>query len=426
VRTPSVTDNGVRASSRALKASPWIVAAIALVALSLRGPIVAPAPIIRLIQSDTGLSATVAGLLTSLPVLLFGLGAPLAERIIRRAGAETSVVICLAGVLLGTAIRSAGGTGLLMAGTLVIGAAVAIGNVVIPVVIRRDVPPAKVAAVTGGYAAALNIGSMLTSLGTAPLADAVGWRWALVIWGVLTLAGLGFWFAAGRHSTPRSLAPSGAGPASEVGPASEAGPASGVAEAQARPRLGALGWLLLIAFSGQAMAYYTVTAWLPTLLGDERGLSGNSAGSIASLFQIAAVVGAIWASWASRRTAGWVNIAVIGTLWLILPLGLLAAPGWYPVWAIVGGIAQGGGFTAIFTIIAHSSRSHVEVTTMSARVQTGGYLAAAAGPPLAGALHSATGSWTPPMLLVLAATLAFLTMGLAAAARSTRPAAHAA
>ena len=88
-----------------------------------------------------------------------------------------------------------------MAGTVVIGTAIAVGNIVVPVIIRRDVPWRRIPTVTAAYTAALNVGSMITALGTAPLAAAVGWRWALVAWGALTVVALVFWLVVARRRT---------------------------------------------------------------------------------------------------------------------------------------------------------------------------------------------------------------------------------
>ncbi|MFX8689005.1 hypothetical protein ABTM39_20000, partial [Acinetobacter baumannii] len=85
-------------------------------------------------------------------------------------------------VLVGTAIRAVPGFGWMLAGMIVIGAAITIGNVVIPVIIRRDVPPARVGLVTAAYVATLNAGSLITSLLTAPLAAVIGWPAALAVW----------------------------------------------------------------------------------------------------------------------------------------------------------------------------------------------------------------------------------------------------
>lgn len=396
---------------------PWIVVGVVLVALSLRGPIIAPTPIITSIQADIGLSSVAAGLLTGLPVLLFALFTPAASAVIRRAGPEAAVLLCLAGVLVGTVIRSLGSTPVVLVGTVIIGAAIAVGNIVVPVIIRRDVSWRRVSVVTAAYTAALNVGSMITALGTAPLAAAVGWRWALAIWGLLALAGLVYWFGlARRRPGATETAPARVPEAAQEGEQTRpSGPTTPPAPSRETSRVRRIGWLLTFAFCGQAMAYYSVTAWLPTLLADTRGLSLATSGASASLFQIAAVIGAFGVPLLTARTPAWVPVAAIGALWITLPIGLLVAPGWYIGWSIIGGAAQGGGFTAIFSIVARTARSSAEAATMSARTQGIGYLAATVGPPLVGGLNTATGGWTAPLLLVLAATLVFTLGGILAA-----------
>lgn len=273
-----------------------MAAGIILVALSLRGPIIAPTPVITNIQAGTGLSSVAAGLLTGLPVFLF-------------------------------------------------------------------------AVVTAAYSAALNVGSMITAPSSRRTAEA---------------------------------------PAEMLPPAEPH-------TAHATGRVRRIGWLLALAFCGQAMAYYSVTAWLPALLADTRGLSLASSGASASLFQVAAVIGAFGVPLLAARAPAWVPVALIGALWITLPIGLMLAPGWFIACSLIGGAAQGGGFTAIFSIVARVARSSAEAARMSARVQGIGYLAATIGPPLAGGLNTATGAWTAPLLLVLAATVVFTVGGVLAA-----------
>lgn len=401
---PTIEVVSARAHYPVRRPFPWgVVLGIVVLALSLRGPIVAPSPILGELRADLGLSATTAGLLTSLPVLCFAVVTPLASLLIRRVGPELAVIACLLGVLAGTVLRSVGPAATVLAGTVVIGAAIMIGNIVVPVIVRRDVPWQRASTVTGAYTAALNVGSMLTSLGTASLAQAVGWRWALAAWGLLAVVGVlaWAWLARRRTATPATLArPEAVRPSA---------------------RVSRIGWLLMVAFCGQSFAYYAVTAWLPTLLGDTRGLDPAASGATASLFQIAAIVGAFGVPVIAARAPGWVPVAVMAACWVALPVGLLTAPGAYALWSFLGGAAQGGGFTAILGILARVSRSDAEAASMSARVQAGGYVAAASGPPLLGALNGATGGWTLPLLVVLGATLVFTAAGLLAARGAARP-----
>lgn len=408
-----------------------MVAGVVLVALSLRGPIVAPAPVLGDIRADLGLSTTAAGLLTSLPVLFFALATPLATRVIRRAGPELAVVACLLGVLAGTVVRSAGPAWALFLGTVGIGAAITIGNIVVPVVIRRDVHWSRASVVTGVYTASLNVGSMITSLGTAPLAAVVGWRGALLTWGVLAAGGAAFWMWLVRRRAAAEAAAPGAAPSGTTANAATADDTPEGAARQAAStsaRINRIGWLLLLAFCGQSFSYYAVTAWLPTLLADTRGLDQAASGATASLFQIAAVVGSLGVPAIAARAPAWVPVALIGVLWATLPVGLMVAPESFTTWSIVGGVAQGGGFTAILSIIARVTRTDREAASMSARVQAGGYVAATFAAPLAGALNSATGGWTAPLTLVLVATLTFSLGGISAAllARRQGPGARAA
>src|SRR5699024_6067529 len=342
----------------------WIVLGIVVLALNLRTPIIAPTAILPRIQEGTGFSSAGLGLLTGLPVFLFALATPVAGRCITRLGAEATVLACLAGVVAGTGLRSVGPPWLVLAGTGIIGLAITLGNIVVPVIIRREVPWEQVSMVTGLYAAMMNIGSMATLIGTGPLAAALGWRWALAIWGVLALIGLGFWIVLIRIRVRREGA--------DVRGVEEASEASSEPEAeqpwsQAPAAFRGIIALLVITFSGQSIAYYVTTTWLPSYLADTIGLASASAGATASLFQISALLGAFGVPLLAARSKAWTPVAIVALLWLSLPLGLLLVPGAYGLWAITGGIAQGGGFTAIFSIIARTAGSDAQTASASAR-----------------------------------------------------------
>lgn len=400
---------------------PWIILGIVILALNLRAPIIAPTAILPAIQEGTGFSAAGLGLLTGLPVLLFALATPLAGKFITRLGAEATVLACLSGVLVGTILRSVGPPWLVLVGTGIIGLAITLGNIVVPVIIRREVPWEQVSMVTGLYSAMMNIGSMATLIGTGPLAEAFGWRWALAAWAGLAFVGLGFWMVLIRVRVRREgeAARAAAAESADGAPSTEAAaPVAKQSWAEAPASFRLIIALLIITFSGQSTAYYVTTTWLPSYLGDTIGLAPTAAGSTASLFQIAAILGAFGVPLLAVKTKPWVPVAIVAALWLSLPVGLLAAPGAYWLWATTGGIAQGGGFTAIFSIIARTAGSDAQTASASARVQFGGYLAATLAPPFAGWLNTATGGWTAPLLLILAATLAFTITGLWAARRA--------
>lgn len=414
------------AARTGLRGAAWLLpAAIVLIALNFRGPIVATAPVIGDVRADLGLTATVAGLLTTIPVLCFALATPFASWVIAKADPERAVSLSLVIVLAGTVVRSMPSAAALLIGTAVIGIGITIGNVVIPVVIRRDTSPERVGLVTGVYTSALNVGSMLTSLGTAPIAAVWGWPVAIAVWAVLAvIAGFAWTYAVGARAAWLRPVTTGE-PLPVTGPIDQVLDTGAIRTVRAeqaaaepvRPARRLITWGLTLAFGGQAFSYYALTAWIPTLLHDEIGFSKASSGASSSVFQILAVVGALGVPVLASKWRPRAIIALVAFLWLAMPLGLLLAPQLWLLWSVLGGAAQGGGITVIFIVIVRIVSSDADARRMSAFVQGGGYLIGSAGPLVAGSLHGATGDWTAPLLVVLVAVLTLGVVGTFAARR---------
>ncbi|TLM87267.1 CynX/NimT family MFS transporter [Pseudarthrobacter sp. NamE5] len=370
----------------------WILlACIGLLALNLRGPFVAVAPVVGLIQAELAFSPVMLGLLTSIPVLCFSLAAPLASLAARKLGAEFAVTLTILGVLAGVLVRSAGGPVLVVAGTVLIGVAITVGNIAAPLIIRRDFAPRRQGTAMGIYTAALNIGSFLTSVVTAPLASVAGWRFALGSVAVFAVAAVVVWTLA-------------------VGPRNAFLASSADGGDSSRAPVAGSRWItagLTAGFGGQAFSYYGVTAWLPSYLNDELGMSAAEAGAASSIFQILAIVGALGVPFAARFMSTTAVAVTVGALWTAVPAGLLLAPQLWWLWSTFGGIAQGGGITVIFIAIIRLARDQASAGRMSATVQGLGYALAAVAPPLVGFVHDASGSWTPALLVILASVLTF-------------------
>ncbi|QAY64971.1 MFS transporter [Xylanimonas allomyrinae] len=371
--------------------SGFLLVALLLVALNLRAPLTSLPPVVGQVSAALGLTPAQAGLLTSVPVLCFALLTPPASALVARLGPERAVLIAVAGVVAGQAVRSAGTVPAALAGTALLGAGITIGNVAVPVVIARDFL-SRSAAVTGAYSATMNVGSALTTTLTVPLAAQWGWQWALAGWGVLAVVALVVWGRASRGVAPPATA-------AAPGPARAA---HGGSARLGRP-MALLTALLCVAFAGQASSYYAMTAWLPEILHARLGLGAGAAGSLAAPFQLCAVAGSLGVPLTlSRRVpVRWVSLAVTG-MWLALPAGMLLAPAAALAWIALAGVAQGGNFTVIFTLIAQRAPSVAAARRASAVVQTLGYACAAAAPTVLGAMHATTGGWTMPLVGVLA------------------------
>ena len=395
-----------------------IVAAFTM-SLIMRSTFVSIAPVSDVLGADLGLDPAGMGILMAIPVVCFGFFSPVASLIIARGGANFAMTAMFLGVALGIIVRSAGGTVAAFAGTIILGAAITVGNVVLPVLVRRDAPAKRAGIVTGVFIAGANVGSLVSTVTTVPLVAAIGWQLALGAWVLVVAVSLAAWVAIirPRHAFRWSREP-GQTPESVL----EAPPL----EAATLPVVRERTWgsftaiALLVGFGAQTFSYYGVTAWLPALLVDRLGVDATEAGAAAGVFQICAIIGSLGAPVVAARFGSFVAVAGIWACWLAVPLGLLLAPEGWAIWMTLGGIAQGGGITLVLTLVTEVAHSHSHVRRLSAFVQGGGYAIGATGSIALGAAFGLTGAWTIPLLIVLGSTMTFGVLVGAAAIRAGR------
>lgn len=401
-QTPGHRQTAARTGTGRLVAT---IVAIIFAAGMLRTPFVSVAPVAGTIQLDLGVGAAVVGLLTSIPVLCFAVCSPLAVSLIRRVGIDGAFTAAMLGALAGCLIRISGGVPALIGGTVVIGAFIAVGNVVVPMIIARDFASHRAHTMTSVFTSALNVGTMSATLTTVPLAATYGWQLAISCWLAFALAALAVWIP--LRGLRGALVP-------------QPRPAPHPARRGRSPVLRDLTtWLLAIAFCGQGFGFYAMTAWLPTLLASE-GFSAAAAGAISSIFQVGGIADCLLVPVVTRRGSLPIAVLAVGIGWVIVPLGFLFLPAGWLAWCIIGGIAQGGGITLVFIMIGSFGDDEHATAGRSGLVQGVGYAAAATGPSLLGALHETTGGWTLPLLTVLVAALLFLLPGSVVAGRLVR------
>ncbi|WP_454859949.1 MFS transporter [Promicromonospora soli] len=383
-----------------------LLVAVLVFALNLRTPITSLPPVLADAATGLGLDQTLTGLLVGIPALCFSVVAPAASTLIARVGPYSAVTVALVGVIAGTLIRSAGsgtvGVVAAFTGTVVLGAAITVGNVVVPVIIARDLPT-RTALATGLYSSVMNLGSVLATSLTAPFAALLGWRGAVASWSVVAAMALAVWLVTTRRLSDTQV--------TRVTPASDTSLHDGAAERPGETWGGVLRrpitWVLSVAFAGQSFSYFAVTGWLPELLRDLLGVSVTTAGNAAAPFQGMAIAGSVLVPLVLAARVPMRAVAVaMGLLWAALPAGLLLAPQWWLLWVSLAGIAQGGNFVVIFTIVAQRCRTVAQTRRTVATVQTFGYAVAATAPAVIGAVHAASGGWTAALLVMFGSTLA--------------------
>ncbi|MGP3785364.1 transporter [Chryseobacterium mucoviscidosis] len=380
-----------------------IILGIVLIAMIMRSPLTSVGPLIGSIRESLGLSNATAGLLTTLPLLAFALLSPFAPLLARRFGVERTLLYALVLLMVGIAIRSLAATASLFAGTALIGLAIAVCNVLIPSLVKRNFAH-QVGLMTGVYSVSMNLSGAIASGVSIPVARDLGFGWngALAIWGVLVLLAALFWLPQARASRGSAIAAT-----------------SGVLKRRSLWR-SPLAWMVTIFMGMQSLLFYVLVAWLPEMM-TSRGLSEDSAGWMLSLFQTAALPVAFIVPIVAGRMKNQRLLVIIMTILLFVSLGGLYFGGnaLISLWTVLLGIAGGCAFSLAMIFLSLRTKDAQDTVSLSGMSQSVGYLLAATGPILFGLLHDITASWNPPLLLLLVVSALLLLSGLGASRNRT-------
>ncbi|HEY2440489.1 MAG TPA: MFS transporter [Solirubrobacteraceae bacterium] len=394
------------------RVAPVLLAAgVVLVAINLRPAAASVGPVLNRIQADTGLSSGWAGALTTLPVLCFGLLAPLAPVLARRLGVHTSIAVALVVLVAGLLLRLIPGVGFLFLGTALAGAAIATGNVLVPVVVRRDFAN-RTGTAMALYTTSLIGFAALAAGVTVPAANALGggWRPGLAIWAIPALVAAVAWLPALARRDPRVDAPSH----------SAGGEPAGV-DVSARGHSAwtllrhPLAWQVTLFFALQSGGFYATLAWLPSIF-RSHGASDGHAGLLLSLSMLVGLATALTVPGLAARHRDQRLLVIVGCALTAAGLaGILVAPmSASYLWVVLLGLGQNGTFPLALMMIVTRGGSVASTQGLSTLSQSVGYALAALAPLAVGAIHGATGSWTPTLILLLALVVPQLIVGLAA------------
>jgi CP family cyanate transporter-like MFS transporter len=359
------------------------IVGIVLVAAAMRGPLTSVGPLLDTIRADAGLSAAGAGALSMLPLLGFAAVSPIAPTFGRWLGIERALASALALHAVGLVLRSAPGTLALFAGTILIGTAIGLMNVLLSGLIKRDYPD-RVPGFTGLYTTTMGAFAMIASGIAVPVADVVpgGWRVSLGLWTVLALIALGAWLPRlrGRRPTPADLA-GGAGRAHWRSP---------------------LAWQVTAFMGLQSLGFYVAIAWLPTIL-HSHGVSTAGAGWHVALMLLTGLLASAASPAVVRRLPDQrLLTAAAAVLGVLSYLGFVVAPDLGLLWSATVGLSQGVGITLALSFFALRASDAEQAAALSGMGQSLGYLFAALGPLLFGVLHDHSGGWTVPLLMLAA------------------------
>lgn len=371
-----------------------VVVGLVLLAVNLRPAVTSLGTLLGEVRQDLGMSASVAGLLTTVPVLCFSGFGFLAPAAARRIGIHRVVSASIGLMVIGLAWRAATDSVpvFLLASALAL-AGMASGNVLLPALVKRHFPH-RVGLLTAIYSAALMGGAALPTFIAVPVADAAGsWRAGLVLWAFTAGAALLPWVALLRHDIK--------------------------AQPQAHPRIAwsavvrsRLAWAMAGFFGLQSSLAYSQFGWLPQIYRDA-GLSAEAAALMLGILTIVGIpVPLLLPALAQRFSSQAPIVTCLGLSALTGFVGLLLWPQSLPwLWAALLGVG-GGAFPWVLTMLGLRAATPEGTVVLSGFVQGVGYVIAALGPLLTGLLYDVTGGWTVPLAVLAGITVPMLLLGL--------------
>ena len=385
---PDPTDPAARRRGLAL-----IGVAIVLTAFNLRTAVNSVGPVLEEITTDLDISSGGAGLITAAPLLCCAAigvaGPPLSARFRDSHVLAGAMLVMTAGLL----VRGlAGSFAVFLVGTVLAMTGGALGNVLLPSLVKRYFPH-RTGLLVGAYTAALTTGGAIASVTAAPIAHAVGdggWRWALGIWAVLALIAALPWLAVPAHpGVDRS---------------------THTAVRTSALLRSPLTWALAVFFALQSIQAYVLVGWVPSYLRDE-GLSAATAGLLLGLNQLLVIpVHAVVPSLTVRQNVQRPLLVVFVGAYVVGWAGLWAAPQAAVLWMAVLSVGLGA-FAMVLALLGMRARTPQSTAALSTSVQGWGYIIGSAGPLLVGVVLGLTGSFVGLFVVGFVAAAGMLASG---------------
>lgn len=367
------------------------IGALCLVATLMRPAITAVGPLIDRIAQDTGIPLAILGSLSTIVLITWAIVSPFAHGIGRRLGLGGAILAAMGLLAVGAVVRSLpGSSAWLWIGTALIGVALAIGNVLLPAVIKRDFP-LRVPLMMGVYSAILGGAGAVASGLAVPISglsgdDAgAGWRVSLLITGaVVAPLALVMWGIVSR-SEMRAMRAATPVRASRVGIWRDP-----------------VAWQVAGYMGVQSTSFYVLVTWLASMSLDT-GRGDVVAGIDVMVYQIFSLVGSLAVAIVMRGRGARLTPALLPVLGAIGVAGLMLRPDAIGLWVVPLGVFSGLSLGVSLTLMAQRARDHSASSALSGMSQAVGYAIAAVGPALFGGVHALTGEWTVPLIILLVA-----------------------
>lgn len=365
-----------------------------LIAMNLRAPFTAMAPLLEMIEKSLGLDTAVTGIIMAIPLFAFMLFSPFVPQLARRFGLELSLLYTILLIALGIIIRSYGNIPLLFIGTAIVGIGIAAGNVILPSLIKLKFP-SKIPLITSSYVLMMGVTAAVYSPLVIPLAqfENLGWRFASGVFIIIPIIAILLWAPQVRNrSREKAQKP--------------------IQHSLSPIWRFKLAWQVTLFFGCNSLLFYAMISWLPAIF-SQIGLSPEKSATLHGVLQLASAIPGLILVPIINRTKDQRGITILVTsLNFIGLLGLILLPAGAIFWTVIIGFGSGGGFILALSFIGLRTQSSDKATSLSSMSQTLGYLTAGVGTLALGALADFYNNWQPVLIVCMVLCVTQGTLGL--------------
>lgn len=373
----------------------WFLLSMMLVAANLRLPITIIPPLLSTIEKDLGIPKSLAGLITSIPLITFAILSPVIVKVAKKLGNELTIFVFFILLIAGSYLRIIPTVWALMLGTFLAGVGIDSGNVLVPALIKDHLPH-QIPLGTSLYTMSmLLIGAIGTAL-SGVLITKVGLQSTLAILSVVAIVALVFWIPNLRYNHRETT--------------------KNFERKQYRSVWNQnLGWLITAFFGLQSIVYYSFVTWLPSIL-QNHGISTIFASNLLTLLQLSGLPCSFIVPFLSIRKNGLRNLLIMLFVgYAIAPLGYLISTSnavYLTIITIVTGFGSGLAFNMAVVFFTEKTTNPTQTAEVSGMAQSAGYLLAAVGPVLFGFIENVSGSWNMIILILVALSTLLALSGL--------------
>ncbi len=394
------------------KSDILLIITLMILAGNLRAPITGIGTLVTIIQDDLGLSSTLAGLITTLPIIVFAVVSPFASSVSRRIGLWKTIMAGLLFIFAGQIIRASTNTLGMFLGTAIMGVGIAIGNVLLVSLIKLYFPD-KLGPVTSMYSTSMALIASVSIGISAPIAVGTGnsWRIALAVWIILALCSIVLWVFQknGAKKVPDE--------------ALKAVPDVLTAECNSRRQPGklsiyrsVLAWQFAVFMGLQSLLFFSITAWIPAIL-QSRGYTIEQAGFMALFLQLVSIPATFIVPFLITRQKTQCKLVFLFCSVFLVGFVLFffaknTTVHYISIICIAIGMGPGISFGNMF--ISLRTRSAEQAAALSGMGQSLGYTLAAVGPVFIGFIFDLTQSWTIPIIFLMVSVVILMITGMLA------------